>query len=124
MLLLHALRHHGLQRVQAVTANVVGRDIASFVAAAQRKIAREVRLPQGVYISFAGSAEAQARARRDLLAYSGLAGLGIVLLLAVITGSLRNLVLVLVNLPFAFVGGSSRWRSPAACSRSAPSWAS
>ncbi|WP_132255252.1 efflux RND transporter permease subunit [Methylobacterium segetis] len=101
----YQVQHQGAQRVQAVTANVVGRDVASFVAAAQRKIAREVRLPQGVYVSFAGSAEAQARARRDLLTYSGLAGLGIVLLLAVITGSLRNLVLVLVNLPFAFVGG-------------------
>ena len=35
----------------------------------------------------------------------GLAGLGIVLLLLVVTGSLTNLALVLVNLPFAFVGG-------------------
>ncbi|WP_336489229.1 efflux RND transporter permease subunit [Methylobacterium nigriterrae] len=101
----YQVQHQGAQRVQAVTANVVGRDVASFVAAAKRKIAREVRLPQGVYVSFAGSAEAQARARRDLLAYSALAGLGIVLLLAVVTGSLRNLLLVLVNLPFAFVGG-------------------
>ncbi|KAB1073133.1 efflux RND transporter permease subunit [Methylobacterium planeticum] len=101
----YQVQHQGAQRVQAVTANVVGRDIDSFVAAAKRKIAREVRLPQGVYVSFSGSAEAQGRARRDLLTYSALAGLGIVLLLAVVTGSLRNLLLVLVNLPFAFVGG-------------------
>ncbi len=56
-------------------------------------------------MSFAGAAEAQAKARRDLIAYSALAGLGIVVLLAVVTGSVRNLILVLVNLPFAFVGG-------------------
>lgn len=101
----YQVQHQGAQRVQAVTANVVGQDIGSFVAAAKRKIAKEVRLPEGVYVSFAGSAEAQAQARRDLLLHSGLAGLGIVLLLAVVTGSGANLALVLVNLPFAFVGG-------------------
>ena len=101
----YQVQHDGAQRVQAVTANVTGRDVAGFVADAKRKIAREVALPPGTYVSFAGSAEAQARARRDLLVYSGLAGLGIVLLLAIVTGSARNLMLVLVNLPFAFVGG-------------------
>ncbi|WP_232628103.1 efflux RND transporter permease subunit [Methylobacterium sp. Leaf118] len=101
----YAVQHRGAQRVQTITSNVEERDVASFVEAAQRKIAREVKLPDGVYVSFTGSAEAQARARRDLIAYSGLAGLGIVVLLAVVTGSTRNLILVLVNLPFAFVGG-------------------
>ncbi|MFG5120922.1 efflux RND transporter permease subunit [Methylorubrum sp. POS3] len=101
----YAVQHIGAQRVQPVTANVVERDVASFVEAARRKIAREVKLPPGVYVSFAGAAEAQTKARRDLIAYSALAGLGIVVLLAVVTGSVRNLILVLVNLPFAFVGG-------------------
>ena len=101
----YSVQHEGAQRVQAVTANVTGRDVAGFVADARRKIAREVALPPGTYVSFSGSAEAQARARLDLLLYSGLAGLGIVLLLAIVTGSARNLMLVLVNLPFAFVGG-------------------
>lgn len=101
----YQVQHQGAQRVQAITANVTGRDVASFVEAARRKIAKEVALPSGVYVSFSGSAEAQARAKRDLLLFSGLAGLGIVLLLAMVTGSARNLMLVLVNLPFAFVGG-------------------
>lgn len=101
----YQVQHQGAQRVQAVTANVVGRDVAGFVAAAKRKIAKEVQLPEGVYVAFAGSAEAQAQARRDLLIASGAAGLGIVLLLAVVTGSGANLALVLVNLPLAFVGG-------------------
>lgn len=101
----YQVQHQGAQRVQAVTANVVGRDVAGFVAAAKRKIAKEVQLPEGVYVAFAGSAEAQTQARRDLLIASGAAGLGIVLLLAVVTGSGANLALVLVNLPLAFVGG-------------------
>ncbi|GJE54321.1 MULTISPECIES: efflux RND transporter permease subunit [Methylobacterium] len=101
----YAVQHSGAQRVRTVTANVEGRDVASFVAAAKRKIGRSVKLPPGVYVGFEGAAEAQAQARQDLILYSGLAGLGILLLLAIVTGSLRNLAIVLVNMPFAFVGG-------------------
>jgi CzcA family heavy metal efflux pump len=101
----YQVQHLGAQRVQAVTANVAGRDIAGFVAAAKRKIAKEVRLPEGVYVTFSGAAEAQAAARRDLLLHAALAGFGIVVLLAIVTGSAANLMLVLVTLPFAFVGG-------------------
>ena len=101
----YQVQHQGAQRVQTVTANVKGRDVGSFMAAVKRKIAREVALPSGVYLGYSGSAEVQDRAQRDLLLYSGFAGFGILMLLAVVTGSVRNLLLVLVNLPFAFVGG-------------------
>jgi CzcA family heavy metal efflux pump len=101
----YAVGHYGAQRVRVVTANVEGRDVASFTEAAKRKIAREVKLPAGVFVGFGGAAEAQAKARRDLAVSAGLAGLGVMLLLAIVTGSLANLALVLVNLPFAFVGG-------------------
>ena len=100
----YQVQHLGAQRMQAVTANVAGRDVAAFVAAAKRKIAREVRLPEGVYVTFSGAAEAQAAARRDLLFHAGLAGFGIVVLLAIVTGSAANLILVLVNLPLRLRG--------------------
>jgi len=101
----YAVGHYGAQRVRVVTANVAGRDLASFTEAVKRKVAREVKLPPGVDVGFGGAAEAQAKARRDLALYAELAGLGVVLLLAVVTGSFANLLLVLINLPFAFVGG-------------------
>lgn len=97
--------HLGGQRLQAVTANVIGRDVASFVEDARAALAERVQLPAGVHIEFAGSAEAQAEARRNLLMNSLVAGLGILMLLAVVTGSWRNVLLVLVNMPFALVGG-------------------
>ncbi|MGY2049793.1 efflux RND transporter permease subunit [Methylobacterium sp. JK268] len=97
--------HQGALRVQTVTANVVGRDVASFVEAARRKVAREVDLPPGTSVSFAGSAEEQARSRRDLLVAAAFAGAGILLLLGAVTGHWRNLALVVANLPFAVVGG-------------------
>jgi CzcA family heavy metal efflux pump len=95
--------HRNTQRVQTVTANVSGRDLESFVADARKKIANEVELPPGAHVEFAGAAEA--RSRRDLLVNSLLAAMGIVLLLSFVSGHWRNLALVLINLPFAFVGG-------------------
>jgi Cu/Ag efflux pump CusA len=97
--------HLGGQRVQTVTANVEGRDVGSFVRDAREAVAARVAPGTGVFVEFAGAAEAQAQAMRNLAFYSGVAGAGIVILLTVVTGSLRNLLLILANLPFALVGG-------------------
>ena len=91
--------------MQTVTVNVVGTDVVSFVRAAKAVIAANAQLPPGTYVEFAGAAEAQAQSQRDLLVNALIAGIGIVLLLSVVTGNWRNLLLVLVNLPFALVGG-------------------
>jgi CzcA family heavy metal efflux pump len=101
----YQLQHQAAQRVQTVTANVSGRDVASFVADAKSKIAREVALPPGAHVEFAGTAEAQEQSRRDLLVNASLTGIGIIVLLSIVTGHWQNLMLVLINLPFAFVGG-------------------
>jgi Cu/Ag efflux pump CusA len=96
--------HDGARRRQSVTCNVRGRDVASFVAEAKRKI-RAVRFPSGVYPVFTGAAEARAQAQREILLHSLIAGVGIVLLLSMVFRTARNLLLVLANLPFALVGG-------------------
>jgi len=101
----YEIDHLGGQRLQIVTAEVPGGDVASFVAAARRAVAAHVRSPPGVYLEFAGSAEAQAQSRRDLAIHSLIASAGVILILAVITKHWRNLVLVLLNIPFALVGG-------------------
>ena len=97
--------HRGTRRVQTVTANLVGTDVVSFVRAARAAVAANVRLPPGTAVEFAGAAEAQARSTRDLAVNSLLAAAGVVLLLSIVTASWRNLALLLVNLPFALVGG-------------------
>ena len=96
--------HEGARRVQTITCNVRGRAVDSFVQEAQKRISG-IALPSGTYVQFSGTAAEQARSRRDLLLNSSLAGLGIVLLLAIVMGNHRNLLLVLANLPFALVGG-------------------
>jgi len=97
--------HLGGQRLQVVTANVIGRDVTSFVEEAEETLHRRLQLPAGVHIEFAGSAQAQAAAQRDLMMNAAIAGLGILILLAIVTGSTRNVLLVLANMPFALVGG-------------------
>ena len=100
----YVVLHDGARRAQAITCNVAGRDVASFVADAKRSLAK-VDLGVGDYIQFGGAGEAQAAALRDLLVHSVSAAVAIVLLLWIILGRWRNLVLVLLNLPFALVGG-------------------
>jgi CzcA family heavy metal efflux pump len=97
--------HQGARRVQTVTCNVGGRGVDAFVSDTKRRIAAEIALPAGSYVEFGGTAAEQSRSRRDLLIHSLLAGLGIVLLLSIVMGNGRNLALVLINLPFALVGG-------------------
>ncbi len=100
----YVILHQGAQRVQTITCNVTGRPVTAFVRQAQSEVDR-LSLPRGTVVDFGGTAEEQARARRELLVHSGLAVLGIVLLLSVVMGNYRNLFLVLLNLPFALVGG-------------------
>ena len=68
-------------RLQAVTANVIGRDVSSFVAEAEETLNKKCSCPAGVHVEFAGSAQAQAQAQRDLIMNSLVAGLGILILL-------------------------------------------
>ena len=101
----YAVLHDGARRVQTITLNVAGSDSGTFVRDAQQQIAAKVKFSPGDYVQFSGTAEAEAQSRRDLLAHSSLAAMGIILLLSIVLMNARNLLLVLANLPFALVGG-------------------
>jgi CzcA family heavy metal efflux pump len=97
--------HDGARRVQTITLNVAGSRADEFVKNAQAEIAEKVHLAPGDYVQFTGTAAAQSQSRHDLLIYSVLAALGVLLLLSIVLMNWRNLVLVLINIPFALVGG-------------------
>ncbi len=101
----YVVLHNGARRVQTVTCNVTGRDVSSFVVDARQRLAQQVTLPPGSYLEFSGAAEAERASSRSLLVNAGIAGIGLILLLSLFIGSWRNLALVLLNLPFALVGG-------------------
>jgi CzcA family heavy metal efflux pump len=99
------IMHEGARRRQVVTANPTTSDLAGFVHNAQAAIAQRVKLPPTVYLEFVGAAAGQAQARHELLVHAALAGVGIVLLLALAFRDARSVTLILASTPFALVGG-------------------
>jgi heavy metal efflux system protein len=100
-----AINRENAQRRIVVQSNVRGRDIGGFVIDAQAAIDREIKLPTGYDIAWGGEFENQRRAMRRLYLVVPLALLLIFLLLYSTFHSLKLAALILVNVPFALVGG-------------------
>ena len=94
----------GLRR-QIVVATPQGADQAGYAHAARAAIAAQVKLPPGVYLQYAGAAEAQSAAAHELLFHSAAAFVLIVLLLGLAFGHARHVLLVLLALPSTLIGG-------------------
>ncbi len=97
-------RENGQRRI-VIECNVTGRDMGSFVADAQRAVGREVSLPTGYFVTWGGQFENQQRAMARLSIVVPLVVLLIFLLLFSSFGSLRNATLIVLNIPFALIGG-------------------
>jgi Cu/Ag efflux pump CusA len=97
--------HEGARRRQTVTCATKDRDVGSFTDEAKRAVESRIALPAGTEAVFEGAAEAEAKARHELLLNSAIAAVGIILLLTIVLHNWRNLFLVLANIPFALVGG-------------------
>jgi cobalt-zinc-cadmium resistance protein CzcA len=97
--------HESNQRYIPIKFSVRGRDLGSTVADAQQRIARNVKLPTGYRIEWAGEFEElqQAKARLAIIVPVSLAI--ILLLLYGLFNSLRDSLLVLAGIPFAVGGG-------------------
>lgn len=101
----HAILHRDAQRLQTVTCNVADRDLTSFFNELRERVHAEVEFSADIYPEFTGAAIAQAQSREDLIVHSSLAGIAVLLLLYLALRSVRNVALVLINLPFSLVGG-------------------
>lgn len=98
-------RENGTRRV-VVEANVRGRDLGGFAADVQRAVTPLwSELPPGYFVEYGGQFENQQRALRQLAVVVPIVLLLIVFLLYSALGSARNAAIVLLNLPFALVGG-------------------
>ncbi len=94
-----------VQRRVVVQANVAGRDMGSVVAGIQRAIDEQVDLPAGYSVDIGGQYENQQRAQKRLSTVVPVALGLIALLLYFAFGSLRQALLILVNVPLALIGG-------------------
>ena len=93
------------QRFITVQCNVRGRDIGSFVEEAQKAIGDNVDLPSGYLVTWGGQFELQQKANQRLSVVIPVTLLIVFLLLFFSFGSIKNSILILMNIPLALVGG-------------------
>jgi len=97
-------RESGERRI-GVECNISGRDMGGFVAEAKRLVRKNVKLPSGYYLTWGGQFENQQRAMKRLAVIVPLT-IGLIFFLLFLTfSSLRLAALVILNLPFALIGG-------------------
>jgi cobalt-zinc-cadmium resistance protein CzcA len=97
-------RENGQRRI-GIEMNVAGRDIGGFVKDAQSRLKERVALPPGYYTTWGGQFENQQQAMRRLAIILPVVVAVIFVLLLMTFQSVWLASLVLINLPFAMVGG-------------------
>lgn len=99
------VNHENGQRFVVVQSNVRGRDLGGFVNAVRRQVSEKVKLPPGYFLEYSGQFENQARAMKRLGLIVPVVLLLIASLLYASFGNVRHALLVMLNVPFALVGG-------------------
>ena len=99
------IMRENVQRRIVVSANVSGRDLRGVIDDIRAGIERDVRLPAGYYVVYGGQFESEQAASRTLTLLGLLVVAGIFVLLFLAFGSVRNALLIMVNLPLALIGG-------------------
>ncbi|OQK18288.1 metal transporter [Methyloprofundus sedimenti] len=93
------------QRFISIQANVIDRDIVSFVEEAQQVIDSKIKLPPGYFTTWGGQFRLQQEANKRLAVVIPVTLIIISLLLYSSFGSVKNAALILLNIPLALVGG-------------------
>ena len=99
------VKRENLSRYMVLSMEVEGRDIASFVHEADSIIKKEVNIPNGYYIGWAGDFKNMQEATQRLMLIIPVTILLVVLLLYTAFNSLSKAMLIMLNVPFGFIGG-------------------
>ncbi|HHJ63962.1 MAG TPA: efflux RND transporter permease subunit [Aquifex aeolicus] len=102
---LFVIRRENNIRFSLVMCNVEGRDIGGFVRELQERISREIDLPKGYFIAYGGQFENQQRAMKRLSIAVPVSIFLIFVLLYLNFNSVRDALVVMLNVPFAIIGG-------------------
>ncbi len=93
------------QRKIVIMANVQGRDLRGVVGDMRVAIERDVQLPAGNFVVYGGQFESESEASKVIGLLSIVVIAGIFLLLFTAFRSVKNALLIMLNLPLALVGG-------------------
>ncbi|MEP6594184.1 MAG: efflux RND transporter permease subunit, partial [Acidobacteriota bacterium] len=99
------INHENGERMVIVQSNVRGRDLGGFARDVQRAVGARVSLPDGYFVTYGGQFENQERALKRLTIIVPVVLLVIVAFLYTSFGNGRQALLVMLNVPFALVGG-------------------
>ncbi|HZS10536.1 MAG TPA: CusA/CzcA family heavy metal efflux RND transporter [Blastocatellia bacterium] len=92
-------------RVMAIGVFIRDRDMGSLVAEMKERVARAVKLPPGYFVTWGGEFENQERAMKRLALIVPVSVLLIFALLFNAFRSVKSSALILLNVPFAVIGG-------------------
>ena len=102
---LFVIRRENNIRFSLVMLNVEGRDIGSFVEELSSRIEKEIKLPKGYFITYGGQFENQQRAMKRLSIAVPVSIFLIFIMLYLNFNSVRDALIVMLNVPFAVIGG-------------------
>jgi cobalt-zinc-cadmium resistance protein CzcA len=100
-----AIARESAKRQVVIQANVEGRDVVGFVEEVNSIIAQEVQLPSGYYVTYGGQFENQQRAATRLALVVPISIALIFVMLFTTFRSLSQAGLIILNIPFAMIGG-------------------
>ena len=92
-------------RRSAVLVNLRGRDTESFVLDAQKKVEKEVKLPEGYFLEWGGNFKNLNKAKQRLLILTPIALSLVLMMIYAAFGSIAQTLLIFVCIPLALVGG-------------------
>lgn len=95
----------GNSRYIAIGFAIEGRDLGSTIAEAQAKVAKEVKLPKQNTMKWAGEFESKERASKQLAMIVPVVLIFIMFLLYFNFGNLKDTLIALSTMPYAFIGG-------------------
>ena len=99
------IKRENLSRYMVLSMEVEDRDVASFVAEANQIIKEQVNIPNGYYIGWAGDFKNMEEAAEKLMIIIPITIFLIILLLYTAFNSISKAILILINIPFGFIGG-------------------
>lgn len=99
------IRSENGQLNDLVSIEVRGRDVGGYVAEAKGRVAEQVKLPTGYRLEWSGQYEAMQRVMARLQIVVPLTLAVIMLLLYLTFGSVAEMAIVMLSLPFALIGG-------------------
>ena len=101
----NVIARENVQRRIVIQCNTAGRDLGSIIQEMQKKIASQVHLPEGYFITYGGQFESQQQASRLILLLSLFTVVLVFLLLYSHFKYSRIALQVMVNLPVSTIGG-------------------